>query len=276
MQRSFSRQCRLATYKHSTAIRQTTLADVSSGVLLPDNVRTWLDIELPEGRCVGVSFSDLPDPTLAASLGENKNHWMHSAYHPKELTYGLQLSDVAATSFWLGRLAMRIALEFPDYPILKDSFGRPQLDGRSCGSISHKGSCGVALISNNTMAATVGVDLEFTSRPGKRSIAPRVLTQSERESLGYIPGVSVEEEILLRFSLKEAIYKAVHPILCQYVGFQEAEVFPHPDGTASCTWNLESGPIDNCLQNLTAHWRRLDDQGFFLTSASVQRAVNNN
>ena len=198
-QRPFLGQCRPATYKYSTEIRQTTLTDPSSGVLLPDNVRTWLDIELPEGRCVGVSFSDLPSTTVATSLGENKDHWMHSVYHPKELAYGLQLSDVSATSFWLGRLAMRIALEFPDYPILKDSFGRPQLDGRSCGSISHKGGCGVALISNNTLATSVGVDLEFTSRPGKRSIAPRVLTPNERETLGSIPGVSVEEEILLRF-----------------------------------------------------------------------------
>jgi 4'-phosphopantetheinyl transferase EntD len=79
-------------------------------------------------------------------------------------------------------------------------------------------------------------------------------------------------DLLLSSSLKEAIYKAVHPLLSQYVGFQEAEVVPHADGTASCTWYLETGPVDNVLKDLRAHWRRLDDHGFFLTSASVQRA----
>jgi 4'-phosphopantetheinyl transferase EntD len=69
-------------------------------------------------------------------------------------------------------------------------------------------------------------------------------------------------------SLKEAIYKDAHPLLCQYVGFQEAEVTPHADGTATCVWLLES-QAHKRLGHLTAHWRKLEDDGFFLTSASV-------
>jgi 4'-phosphopantetheinyl transferase EntD len=161
-------------------------------------------VQLPEGRCVGVSVDGLADFegsfATPASLATNPDHWMHAAYHPKELAFGMELSEAVASSFWLGRLAMRIALQFPDYPILKDSYGRPQLGGSNmCGSISHKGMCGISLVSNSTVTKGVGVDLEFTARPGKRSIAPRVLTQREQESLGSIPGVSVEEEILLRF-----------------------------------------------------------------------------
>ena len=82
----------------------------------------------------------------------------------------------------------------------------------------------------------VGIDLELASRPGKKSsIAKRVLTRREQAELGKVTGVSAEEEVLLRFSLKEAIYKAVHPLLCQYVSFQEAEVRTYDDGTGSCT-----------------------------------------
>jgi 4'-phosphopantetheinyl transferase EntD len=73
-------------------------------------------------------------------------------------------------------------------------------------------------------------------------------------------------------SLKEAIYKAAHPLLCQYVSFQEAEVTPHPDGTASCKWLLQSN-ADKRIAMVTAHWRRLPDDGFFLTSASVYEYV---
>ena len=86
--------------------------------------------------------------------------------------------------------------------------------------------------------------------------------------MGNLPGITFDEEVLLRFSLKEAIYKAAHPILQQYVGFQEAEVTPHSDGTASCTWFLDT-KADHQIAKLTAHWKRISDEDFFLTSASV-------
>lgn len=195
-----TRQLRPAVF--STTPIQSSISDSTTELVFPDSIQTWLDIQLPEGRCVGVSISDLPAKEVVSTeslLGINPHNWMHSVFHPQELAYGVELSDIAASSFWLGRLAMRKALNFPDFPILKDSDGRPLLRDGMCGSISHKGNCGVALVSNTTIAASVGVDLEFTSRPGKRSIAPKVLTLREQKSLGCLPGVTIEEEVLLRF-----------------------------------------------------------------------------
>ena len=169
-------------------------------LILPGHVRKWLDLELPEGRCVGVSMSEAVDGDYCLDDDNLERKWMQKAYHPDEIVYGNTLSGAMADSFWLGRLAMRLALDFPEYPILKDSYGRPTLHGRWLGSISHKGFCGVALVSERTSEiAGVGIDLEFTSRPGKRSIAPRVLTERELQALGGIPGVNAEEEVLLRF-----------------------------------------------------------------------------
>jgi 4'-phosphopantetheinyl transferase EntD len=74
------------------------------------------------------------------------------------------------------------------------------------------------------------------------------------------------------YSLKEAIYKAAHPLLCQYVAFKEAEVTPHPDGTATCEWFLESR-AHKSIASMTAHWIKLEDRGFFLTSARVQGSL---
>ena len=72
-----------------------------------------------------------------------------------------------------------------------------------------------------------------------------------------------------RFSLKESVYKAMHPLLCQFVGFQEAEITPHANGTALVSLNLKNGAHKLLLtEDITAHWRRIDG-GFFLTSASV-------
>jgi len=71
----------------------------------------------------------------------------------------------------------------------------------------------------------------------------------------------------LRFGLKESIYKAMHPLICQYVGFMEAEVQPLADGTAAVTFQLKSG-VHEQFGTVTAHWQRIGD--FFLSTASVR------
>ena len=83
--------------------------------------------------------------------------------------------------------------------------------------------------------------------------------------------VTAEEEVLLRFSLKESIYKAMHPLICQYVGFMEAEVQPHPDGTATATFMLKSG-VHHQFESVTAHWQRIGDH--FLSTSSVRLYSN--
>jgi len=184
----------------STIAFQSVVSAEAVELILPSHVRKWLDLELPEGRCVGVSMSQPVDQDNCLDNDNLERKWMQKAYHPDEIVYGNNLSGAMAESFWLGRLAMRLALDFPEYPILKDSYGRPTLHEGWLGSISHKGFCGVALVSERTSEiAGVGIDLEYTSRPGKRSIAPRILTERELQGLGGIPGVNAEEEVLLRF-----------------------------------------------------------------------------
>lgn len=69
-------------------------------------------------------------------------------------------------------------------------------------------------------------------------------------------------------SLKESVYKAMHPILCHYVGFQEAEITPLSNGTAKVTLNLASGAHEKMgIVVQSASWKKI--RGFFLTSASV-------
>lgn len=43
---------------------------------------------------------------------------------------------------------------------------------------------------------------------------------------------SAREEVLLRFSLKEALFKAVHPVVERFIGMRDVEIDPHNDGTA--------------------------------------------
>ena len=278
---------RMATAK-STSACKVDVGNVSPGDVhktdmvlssLPCNLKMWFDISLPEGRCIGVEITNatdcFPEDNFDGSASNEKHQWLHLALHQDEIDFGMTLKK-SRNSFWLGRLALRMALGFPGYPIVRDEYGRPQVEEDVLCSISHKLEKGVAIISpplrddfdSDIVLSGVGIDLEVTSRRGRPSIANRILTKNELDSMGNLPGITFDEEVLLRFSLKEAIYKAAHPILQQYVGFQEAEVTPHSDGTASCTWFLDT-KADHQIAKLTAHWKRISDEDFFLTSASV-------
>jgi len=217
-------------------------------------------------------------------------------------------SDPNRLSFFMGRIAMRSALaivgnnnngidvdnreyedvekssiKLPyvakmDQSILKDEHGRPQVPIGYLGSISHKKNYGVALVTeiktgieeDGTVAPPkvgIGVDIERPFSRGK-SIARKILTPNEIADLGGLSEVTSDEEVLLRFSLKESVYKAMHPLICQFVGFQEAEIKPHDDGTATVTLNLKNG-MHKTFKRVEAHWRRIDGD-LFLSSSRVE------
>jgi len=237
-------------------------------------------------------------------IESNENHWIKKPLHADEVQFGIDLpTEHARMTFYVGRLAMRTALSLAceegkksdagmissifsknqppellpyvsrlDPSILKDQYGRPQVPKGFIGSISHKKNMGVALVSavddDGSLPPTkgIGVDIEQTfSR--RKDIAKKVLTEWEIENLGKIEGVTRDEEVLLRFSLKECVYKAMHPLICQWVGFQEAEITPHDDGTTTIKLNLKSG-AQTQFQHVKAHWRRIGGD-YFLTSSSV-------
>ena len=50
---------------------------------------------------------------------------------------------------------------------------------------------------------------------------------------------SAEEDVMLRFSFKEAVFKAIHPYLARSVDFDEVEVFPREGGEAEVKFKLK-------------------------------------
>ena len=65
--------------------------------------------------------------------------------------------------------------------------------------------------------------------------------------------VTIEEEVLLRFSFKESVFKAVNPYVKRYVDFSEAEIFPSSDGTAIIYFRLKTGE----LFEYSAEWKKI-------------------
>jgi 4'-phosphopantetheinyl transferase EntD len=92
------------------------------------------------------------------------------------------------------------------------------------------------------------------------------LTGRELAEIAHLSGEERGREVLLRFSAKEAVYKAIDPFVRRYVGFLEVEVSPRPDGSAAFASLL---PIGEGPFVVDVRWRRFD--GVVLTTARVER-----
>jgi enterobactin synthetase component D len=143
------------------------------------------------------------------------------------------------------------------------------------GSISHKRTLAVALAARMDRGLSLGVDIEpipsippaaaepvWDNRP---DISSRVMTPEELAVLTSVPESLRRREIVLHFSIKEALYKAINPLIGRYVSFQEATVIPHSDGSVDVTLALtkQEGPF-----HAEARWSEID--GHLLTTAAVR------
>lgn len=154
--------------------------------------------------------------------------------HPDEAALARPWGERRQRTFAMGRLVARQALaalgaEHPA-PILKDDRGAPRVPTPLSLSLSHKDEVAAALVSMEGQAH-VGVDLEpLSERERARDIASHVLTEGELAELSGMDEDARRREVLVRFALKEALYKALDPFVRRYVGFLEVEARTAGDG----------------------------------------------
>lgn len=144
---------------------------------------------------------------------------------PEERAVMGALAPRRRESWLLGRAALLEALDrlgAPREPLLSLDRGGPRLPVGFTGSISHKPPFGAAIASVSDGSA-IGIDLETVDRP-RSAIAPMVLTEREQGEVAQLGEADRWPVILARFSLKEAIYKALDPFVGRYVAFDEAEI----------------------------------------------------
>lgn len=130
-------------------------------------------------------------------------------------------------------------------PLLHDDRGAPIMPPGWVGSVSHKGSRAAALVAS-LAGARVGVDLERAA-PSRLDISARILTPRELLAL-----TDRGRGTTLRFSIKEAIYKAVDPFVRRYVAFTEVELDVQ-DGVAHVTSALPLA-IETTWQEHDGFW----------------------
>ncbi len=212
------------------------------------------DLALAHGRCVGVAIPD------GAELDA-----MAAALRPEERALGEGWALPRRRTWVGGRTALRAALERAGLgapAVLQDDRGAPEVPAGMSASVSHKDHLAVALVAAEP-AARIGVDVEIP-KATRVDIARRVLTATELAEVDALPSAERAEQVLLRFSVKEAIYKAIDPFVRRYVGFQEVAVQPRPDGTVAVTTMLPEGPL-----RCEARWLRVG--AAIVTTARAQR-----
>jgi hypothetical protein len=99
--------------------KETNAADMIDSIVQPTVFEKWLDVELAEGRCVGVKTNiDTTEEIFKPKDLQDSNHWAHALYHPEELSYGMNIGAGSQSySFWLGRM-VRFVLTLQKWSIL--------------------------------------------------------------------------------------------------------------------------------------------------------------
>jgi enterobactin synthetase component D len=172
--------------------------------------------DLPFGRLVGVALPVAHDAdsleTFAAGL------------LPEEQAHARALSPARRATWVGGRVALRTALADLGVvagPLFSTPRGAPALPAGVAGSVSHKKAIAVALAARlGDETTTLGIDVEI-DRATRFDIARRVLTDDELRDVDALAPDARAHAVLVAFSAKEAIYKALDPWVRRFVSFQE-------------------------------------------------------
>lgn len=126
--------------------------------------------------------------------------------------------------FILGRVAAHRAFEQLGekiHPILKNNDDAPVWPPGLLGSIAHCDDIGIAAAAKTGAIHSIGIDFEKVSdRPLK--VLSRIANTKEEAFVKKTP--NPEQNALILFSVKEAVYKALAPLLKRYIGFLEVEI----------------------------------------------------
>lgn len=165
---------------------------------------------LPNKVALGIACGDVNTSTL----------------HPSELEIANEYkSKIAKLNFTRGRLAAKQALS--QLGLVPTAVGRSK-NGRApiwprtiVGSISHCNTTAVALVSSDANIRAVGVDIEELSRWSDK-LKTKVFCADEISA--YEQASDKADMLIASFALKEALFKAINPIVSVYFGYHDAKI----------------------------------------------------
>jgi 4'-phosphopantetheinyl transferase EntD len=222
-------------------------------------VHPLFELELLHGRAIALEIPQGDPGALEGLVCED------------ERSVAAGLAPARRRTWIAGRAALRLALErlglAAPQPVLADDRGAPVLPAMILGSISHKEHVALALVAHRNAGdarVRIGVDVELDG-PTRIDIARHVLTPGELSELQPLSEQARGSEVKLRFSAKEALYKALDPFVRRYVGFREVTVQPRADGSARVELRL---PASEGSFDAEVTWVRRE--GLVVTTARVR------
>jgi enterobactin synthetase component D len=141
---------------------------------------------------------------------------------PEERAFALSEHGRRQIEIVGGRLAARAAAGGSWPALLPGPEREPLPPARWSVSISHKNDLALALV-GRAADGTLGIDLEGDARE-RIAIAERVCRPEEFAEVQALPETERWKNVLVRFAVKEAVYKAVYPHVRHFFGFQAARV----------------------------------------------------
>lgn len=188
--------------------------------------------------------------------------------HPAERAHAARFGPRRQNTWIAGRLALREACRavgIDPGPILPDDRRAPGLPPEVSASLTHTDRWAVAWAASAD-GITRGIDLEDPRRGGLH-LQDMLLTDPEKAALAQRPVASQRSDLIRRFALKEAIYKAIDPRYRRYVDFKEVAVWPDPidgmAGAARVDCMFAEGETPPALH---LRWRRWGEAGWLCTA----------
>jgi 4'-phosphopantetheinyl transferase EntD len=184
---------------------------------------------------------------------------------PEELPATTGMAEKRLDEFRHGRHCARVAmtkLGMPPAPVPKGADRAPLWPAGLVGSISHTGPVAAAVIGQAASFVSLGLDME-TDEPLAANIMDMICLPGENPSGDGLRGK-------LLFSIKEAVYKCLYPLVGHYIDFREMEIIT---AAASSTFRAYSRTV-NCPQQMAGrlNGRFAVQAGYVISAAWVRQA----
>lgn len=164
---------------------------------------------------------------------------LHQAVQQRQQSY---LAGRACAQILYSRYGLKWD-HLPMHPESHPRRGAPQWPKGFTGSISHSPTLAVASLAPLSRYGGIGIDAERVMSEDK---AQRLRSQILHPAETW---VKTPLDLTLVFSFKESIYKALHPTLQRFIGFQEVEILP-PVLLNAFTFQLTWSPAPKLRQDL--------------------------
>ncbi|CAM3193239.1 4'-phosphopantetheinyl transferase superfamily protein [Pseudomonas floridensis] len=155
------------------------------------------------------------------------------------------------TEFLAGRLCARDALQRLDARQHIPDIGEdraPVWPLDICGSITHSTGWAAAVVAHKQQWRGLGLDTEnLLSHDRASRLAKEILTPDEMAAMAEAPDDQIALRVTLTFSIKEALFKALYPIVQQRFYFEDAELLE---------WNADGSARMRLLIDLSGEWHK--------------------